>query len=107
MIAIIRTLAIGLTLLSGPACRTAGSSSSIMDDTDPASTLPTNLWADATAATIGETDEWSNKVDLGDVNGDGLVDIAFANGGNYSSPGDLEPTRIMLNKGPGLSFKDA
>jgi hypothetical protein len=44
---------------------------------------PDNLWEDATKTTIGATKEWTNKVELADINGDGLVDILFANGGEY------------------------
>jgi hypothetical protein len=66
-----------------------------------------SLWEDATAATIGTTGEWSNKVELADVNGDGRVDILFANGGNYSSPGSPEANRVFLNNGPGAEFTEA
>jgi hypothetical protein len=66
------------------------------------------LWQDVTAGTIGKTAEWSNKVELADVDGDGLVDILFANGGNYNEPSPtLEPNRIFLNQGPGLPFREA
>ena len=41
--------------------------------------LPAHLWKDVTAETIGETSDWSNKVELADLNGDGLVDLLFAN----------------------------
>ena len=59
-------------------------------------------WEDATAQTIGKTAEWSNKVEVADIDGDGLVDILFANGGKYSSPGTAEPNRVFLNKGAGM-----
>jgi hypothetical protein len=65
------------------------------------------LWRDVTAETIGVTAEWSNKVELADVDGDGRVDILFANGGNYNEPSpDLEPNRIFLNQGPGKQFRE-
>src|SRR5687768_17568573 len=48
-----------------------------------APTEPIGLWEDVTEATIGETRFWSNKVELADINGDGLVDVLFANGGDY------------------------
>lgn len=56
-------------------------------------------WEDATLATIGTTAEWSNKVELADVDGDGRIDILFANGGDYASPGTPEATRIFRNLG--------
>jgi hypothetical protein len=64
------------------------------------------LWEDATDATIGTTGEWTNKVELADINGDGLVDILFANGGDYETPGTPEPSRVFLNQGPGQMFKE-
>lgn len=64
------------------------------------------LWEDATALVIGETEEWSNKVELADVDGDGLVDILFANGGNYSSSGAAELNRVFLNRGPAEPFEE-
>ena len=65
------------------------------------------LWTDVTADTIGATGEWSNKVELADLNGDGRVDILFANGGNYNEPGAPEPNRIFLNQGAGKPFREA
>ncbi len=63
-------------------------------------------WEDATAMTIGATAEWSNKVELADINGDGLVDILFANGAGYSSPKGAEQSRVFLNQGAGKMFKE-
>jgi hypothetical protein len=65
------------------------------------------LWDDVTADTIGTTAEWSNKVELADLNGDGRVDILFANGGNYNEPGDPVQNRIFLNQGAGKPFREA
>jgi len=65
------------------------------------------LWEDSTAGTIGTTAGWSNKVELADINGDGRVDILFANGGNYRTPGTPELNRVFLNNGPGNAFTDA
>jgi hypothetical protein len=65
------------------------------------------LWEDVSADTIGVTGEWSNKVELADLDGDGLVDILFANGGNYNEPGDPVQNRIFLNQGPGMPFREA
>ncbi len=58
------------------------------------------LFEDATA-TLGPTAEWSNKVIVDDLDGDGDLDIAFANGGNYASAGDPEPNRLFFNDGTG------
>lgn len=74
--------------------------------TQSAPPLPTHLWIDATATTIGETKEWTNKVEIADLNGDGLPDLLFANGGNYSDPGKPEPSRVFFNMGPGKPFVD-
>ncbi|MBL9104531.1 MAG: VCBS repeat-containing protein [Myxococcales bacterium] len=63
-------------------------------------------WEDATDATIGKTSEWSNKVELADIDGDGLVDILFANGAGYSDPEGPEPSRAFLNKGAGVPFEE-
>ena len=63
-------------------------------------------WEDATAATIGVTAEWSNKVELSDIDGDGLVDIVFANGGNYASKGGAELNRVFKNMGPDAAFEE-
>ncbi len=56
-------------------------------------------WTDATAKCTGTTAQWTNKVELADVDGDGLVDILVANGGDYSSPGTPEPSRVWKNLG--------
>jgi hypothetical protein len=69
-----------------------------------AQTLPTKLWVDATATTIGETKEWTNKVEVADINNDGRPDLLFANGGDYSTPGTPEFSRVFVNDGPGRMF---
>ena len=56
-------------------------------------------WDDATAATIGATGEWTNKVELADLDGDGWVDILFANGGDYDAAGPPQPQRVFRNLG--------
>lgn len=61
--------------------------------------LPEDLWRDVTGQTIGETAEWTNKVELADVDGDGRVDVLFANGGDYDKPGVAVPTRVFRNAG--------
>jgi hypothetical protein len=62
------------------------------------------VWVDATDTTIGKTAEWTNKVELADIDGDGRIDLLFANGGNYSSPGTPEPNRVFVNRGAGNRF---
>ncbi len=57
------------------------------------------LWQDVTAETLGETAEWTNKVEAADVNGDDLVDLLFANGGNYNEAGIPARNRVFLNDG--------
>ena len=63
-------------------------------------------WEDATMATIGVTAEWSNKVELADIDGDGRVDILFANGAGYSAPEAPKMNRAFLNQGPVTPFLD-
>jgi hypothetical protein len=74
-----------------------------------ASIDPNDLWEDATRTTIGVSNElsWTNKVELADINGDGLVDILFANGGNYDYAGVPEFSQVFLNQGPGQMFEEA
>lgn len=65
------------------------------------------LWQDVTVDTIGVTDEWTNKVELADIDGDGLVDLLFANGGDYETPGAPAASQVFLNQGSGQQFKEA
>lgn len=65
------------------------------------------MWVDVTEATIGQTGEWTNKVELADINGDGLVDLLFANGGDYETAGEPELSRVFLNTGSGEMFEEA
>lgn len=69
--------------------------------------LPNDLWQDATAATIGTTAEWTNKVEVADVDGDGRPDILFANGGDYDAAGTPVPSRVFLNRGGRTRFDEA
>jgi hypothetical protein len=62
------------------------------------------LWTDVTTSAIGSTAQWTNKVDIADIDGDGRPDLLFANGGNYSEPGPLEPSGAFVNTGKGLTF---
>jgi hypothetical protein len=65
-----------------------------------------DLWEDVTGTTIGETGGWTNKVELADINNDGLVDLLFANGGDYETPGKPEFSQVFLNQGAGKAFKE-
>lgn len=70
------------------------------------SPLPTALWHDATDELLPATGEWTNKVELADIDGDGRIDLLFANGGNYSEAGEPELNRAFANRGPGQPFED-
>lgn len=55
------------------------------------------VWQDATPSCLGTTAEWSNKIEVADLDGDGALDILIANGGSYSSAGSAEPLRVWRN----------
>ena len=100
-----RTL--NLSLLAILSCVAAASAaraeepSAYVDDTSVV-----GLWDDATKTTIGDTAEYTNSVELADINGDSMVDILFANGGDYEAPGKPEFSRVFLNQGAGKMFKE-
>src|SRR5450432_3555027 len=63
-------------------------------------TAHAQMWQDATANCTGTTAEWSNKLELADIDGDGQLDILVANGSGYSTPGaNPEPDRVWKNLG--------
>lgn len=64
------------------------------------------MWTDATPSLLPVTGEWTNRVEVADLNGDRLLDLVFANGGNYSQPGPPESSRIFINQGNGSSFEE-
>jgi FG-GAP-like repeat len=74
-----------------------------------ASIDPAGLWDDATKTTIGATKglTWTNKVELADINGDRLVDVLFANGGDYDFPGEPAFSQVFLNQGSDQMFDEA
>ncbi|HXT71967.1 MAG TPA: VCBS repeat-containing protein [Vicinamibacterales bacterium] len=72
----------------------------------PSQSKPGILWAEATSTTIGETGGWTNKVEIADINNDGLLDLLFANGGDYSTPGKPEFNQAFLNRGSGKPFEN-
>ncbi len=65
-----------------------------------------SLWVDKTDIYLPVTKEWTNRVEVADINGDDMLDLLFANGGNYSEPGTLESSRIFINKGPEKKFQE-
>jgi len=62
------------------------------------------LWEDQTATYLPVTAEWTNRVEVADINGDNRLDLLFANGGDYSEPGKLESSRVFINQGPDSMF---
>jgi hypothetical protein len=64
------------------------------------------LLLDATAARFPpSTGEYSNHVAAGDLDGDGDLDLVFANGGNFASAGTPQQQRVYINNGSG-TFTD-
>jgi len=67
---------------------------------------PRALWFDETDQVLDSTEQWTNKVEIADLDGDGLPDLLFSNGGDYSAPGDPEMNRAFFNRGPGERFEE-
>ncbi|MFO0660875.1 MAG: FG-GAP-like repeat-containing protein [Polyangiaceae bacterium] len=80
--------------------------------------LPSVAWAtpyfsDVTSASFptqpcgtgAEQGCYTNFLVVADIDGDGHLDIAFANGGGYYTAGDAQPTVVYRNKGDG-TFED-
>jgi hypothetical protein len=83
------------TVLTGPPA--ASPSGSIASSPS----VETAYWVDDTEAMIGDIAEWSNKVELADIDADGDVDILIANGGDYDRPGTPVLSRVLVNDGTG------
>jgi len=100
---------LGIWLVTVPAslacALSLGAQSAPATYADPTSVV--GLWDDSTKTTIGTTAEYTNSVELADINGDGRVDILFANGGDYQALGKPEFSRVFLNQGPGKMFREA
>ncbi len=46
--------------------------------------------------------EYTNQLTIGDIDNDGDLDIMFANGGGFMTPGTPEMVRIFINNGAGF-----
>ncbi len=62
-------------------------------------------WLDVTGKSLGPTAEWTNNVEVADIDTDGDLDLLFANSGDerYWTPVE---NRVLLNRGDG-TFTDA
>ena len=74
---------------------------------EPTDSPYAGLWEDATAETIGATGDWTNEVEVADLDGDELPDLLFANGAAYETAGPPIASQVFLNRGPGQRFEDA
>ena len=94
---------LGLILIS---CQPTGQAEQA-GQTETAETTDTSeIWVDQTEIYLPTTREWTNRVEVADVNGDDRVDLLFANGGNYSAPGEPEWSRVFINQGPERRFEE-
>jgi hypothetical protein len=101
----VTAFALGVSLTSGCTPPDASRAERVPDG--PVPSAHAGIWVDHTEALLDSTASWTNKVELADLNGDGMLDLLFANGGNYSTPGEPEMNRACLNAGPGERFIDA
>lgn len=96
-----RNLALAVIVVSACAPPDRPGTRTVSELADP---LPRGLWVDVTSERLTATGEWSNKVELADLNDDGLLDLLFANGGDYSTPGTPELNRVFFNAGGASPF---
>ena len=90
------------------ACTSSTAETTTTTSLDAVSTtveLESVVWADVTDTAIGFTEGHSNKVDLADIDGDGDVDLLFADGGFRELPGDPVVNQIWVNDG-NAQFED-
>lgn len=59
-------------------------------------------FVDQTASRFPVQAEYTNYIAVGDIDGDGDLDICFANGGGYSALGTLLKPRLYVNNGSGV-----
>src|SRR5262249_26510489 len=60
---------------------------------------PEPLWTTSDDPAFAALAGWSSKVELGDVDSDGDLDVVIPNGGDYSSAGKPEASVILINDG--------
>lgn len=63
------------------------------------------LWVDASEL-IGTTSDYTNRVEIADINGDGFPDLLFAEGGEYESPGTRVTPHAWLHSGSSQPYAD-
>lgn len=68
--------------------------------------ISNELWVDATDIYLSVTAEWTNRVEVADLNRDNLLDLLSANSSNYSEPDELESSHNLINKGPDTKYED-
>jgi hypothetical protein len=56
-------------------------------------------FTDATDRCFATTAERTNRIEIADIDGDGTLDVLFANGGDLDTAGDAEPVRAWRNLG--------
>jgi len=96
-----KTILILLTGLLFLSCKDEKNNTVSLDEN-----IKSELWEDKTQIYLPNTSEWTNRVEVADINGDTMIDLLFANGGNYSEPGEPEFSRIFINQGPDKKFKE-